>query len=82
MAAMVDVFKVYQHPYDFLRLVVCIDEINKQLIKEERVPCEPRNPKKVDHVYIRNGVADVFMIADPLVGRRPVPKSRKDSPCD
>lgn len=40
MAAMVDVFKVYQHPYDFLRLVVCIDEINKQIIKEERVPKE------------------------------------------
>lgn len=82
MTAMEDVFKVYQHPYDSLPLVVCIDEINKQLIKEERVPCEPRNPNKVNHVYIRNGVADVFMIADPLAGRHPVSKSRKDSPCD
>lgn len=70
MAAMEDVLEVYQRPYDPLRPVVCIDETNKQLIKEERIPCEPGNPEKVDSVYVRNGVADVFMIAEPLAGRR------------
>lgn len=70
VAAMEDVLEVYRRPYDPLRPVVCIDETNKQLIKEERVPCEPGKPEKVDSVYVRNGVADVFMISEPLAGRR------------
>lgn len=70
MAAMENVLEVYQRPYDPLRPVICIDETNKQLIKEERILCEPGRPEKVDPVYIRNGVADVFMIAEPLAGRR------------
>lgn len=70
VAAMEDVLEVYQTPYDPLRPVVCIDETNKQMIKEERIPCEPGNPEKVDSVYVRNGVANVFMIAEPLAGRR------------
>ena len=70
MAAMEDILEVYQRPYDPLCPVVCIDETNKQLIKEERIPCVPSEPEKVDSVYIRNGVADVFMISEPLAGRR------------
>lgn len=62
--------EVYQRPYDPLCPVVCIDETNKQLIKEERIPCAPGQPEKVDSVYIRNGFADVFMISEPLAGRR------------
>ncbi len=67
---MEDVLEVYHRPYDPLIPVVCIDETNKQLIKETRIPCEPGHPEKVDSVYIRNGVADVFMISEPLAGRR------------
>ena len=67
---MEDVPEVYQRPYDPLRPVVCIDETNKQLLKETRVACEPGQPEKVDSVYVRNGVADVFMISEPLAGRR------------
>lgn len=67
---MEDVLEVYHRPYDPLIPVVCIDETNKQLIKETRIPCEPGQPEKVDSVYIRNGVADVFMISEPLAGRR------------
>lgn len=67
---MEDVLEVYQRPYDPLRPVVCIDETNKQLIKKTRIPCEPGQPEKVDSVYVRNGVADVFMISEPLAGRR------------
>ena len=70
MAAMEGILEVYQRPYDPLRPVVCIDETSKQLIKEERIPCEPGNPEKVGSVYVRNGVANVFMIAEPLAGRR------------
>lgn len=34
------------------------------------MPCEPGQPEKVDLVYIRNDVADVLMISEPLAGRR------------
>ena len=61
---------VYQRPYDPLLPVVCIDETNKQMIKETRIPCVPGQPEKVDCVYERNGVADVFMIFEPLAGKR------------
>ena len=44
VAKMEDVLEVYQRPYDPLRPVVCIDETNKQLIKETRIPCEPGHP--------------------------------------
>ena len=67
---MEDVLEVYQQPYDPLNPVVCIDETNKQMIKETRIPCGPGQPERVDSVYIRNGVADVFMISEPLAGRR------------
>ena len=66
---MEDVLEVYQRPYDPLRPVVCIDETNKQLIEETRSSCEPGQPEKVDSVYVRNGVADVFMISEPLAGK-------------
>jgi len=67
---MEDVLEVYQRPYDPINPVVCIDETNKQLIKETRIPAAPGAPEKVDSVYERNGVADIFMIFEPLAGRR------------
>lgn len=67
---MEDILDVYQRPYDPLNPVVCIDETNKQLIKETRIPCAPGQPEKVDSEYERNGVADVFMIFEPLAGKR------------
>lgn len=70
VAKMEDVLEVYQRPYDPLRPVVCIDETNKQLIEEIRIPCKPGYSEKVDSVYVRNGVADVFMICEPLAGKR------------
>ena len=70
VAKMEDILDVYQRPYDPLNPVVCIDETNKQLIKETWIPCELGKPEKVDSVYVRNGVADVFMISEPLAGMR------------
>lgn len=58
-----------QRSYDLLCPVVCLDETNKQLIKETRIPCQPGQPGKVDSVYVRNGVADIFVISEPLAGR-------------
>jgi len=67
---MEDVLDVYQRPYDPMLPVVCIDETNKQLIEETRIPCEPGQPEIVDYEYERNGVANVFMISEPLAGKR------------
>lgn len=82
VAKMEDILEVYQRPYDPLCPVVCIDETNKQLIQETRIPCEPGQPEKVDSVYVRNGVADVFMIAEPLAGRRETVVSRTRTALD
>jgi hypothetical protein len=67
---MEDVLDVYQRPYDPLRPVVCIDETNKQLIEQTRIPREPGKPEKIDYEYERNGVLNVFMISEPLAGNR------------
>ena len=67
---MEDVLDVYERPYDPLHPVVFMDETNKQLIQETRIPCEPGKTEKVDSEYVRNGVADVFMIFEPLAGKR------------
>jgi transposase len=67
---MEDVLDVYQRPYDPLNPVVCIDETNKQMIQETRIPSEPGQPEKVDYEYERNGVVNVFMISEPLAGKR------------
>lgn len=67
---MEDVLDVYQRPYDPTTPVVCLDETSHQLIKETRIPCAPGQPEKVDYEYERNGVANVFMISEPLAGSR------------
>ena len=67
---MEDVLDVYKRPYDPLLPVVCIDESNRQLIEQTRIPCAPGQPEIVDYEYKRNGVADVFMIFEPLAGKR------------
>ena len=70
VAKMEDVLEVYQRPFDPLRPVICIDEMNRQLVEETRIPCKPGQPEKVDSEYVRKGVMDVFMIAEPLAGKR------------
>jgi len=67
---MEDVLDVYQRPYDPLRPVVCIDETNKQMVIQTRIPCQPGQPERTDYEYERNGVANVFMISEPLAGKR------------
>ena len=67
---MEDVLDVYQRPYDPLRPVVCMDETNKQMVIQTRISYEPGQPERVDYEYERNGVANVFMISEPLAGKR------------
>jgi hypothetical protein len=71
---MEDVLEVYKRPYDSERPAVCLDETSKQLIGETRepVPAAPGQAAHYDYEYVRNGVANLFMIFEPLAGRREV----------
>ena len=44
----------------------------KQLLSETRepLPVTPGKPARQDYEYKRGGVADVFMVFEPLVGKR------------
>jgi len=71
---MEDVLEVYKRPYDEKRPVVCLDETNRQLIGETREPrpAQPGRAAQYDYEYARNGVANLFMMFEPLAGRREV----------
>ena len=72
VACMEDVLDVYKRPYDAKRPMVCIDESNKQLIGEIQapIPAAPGQPVLIDHEYVRNGVAQIFLEVEPLAGKR------------
>jgi len=74
VAAMEDVLKVYARPYDDSRPVVCMDEGGKQLIGEVRppLPVRPGTPRREDYEYQRGGMANLFMVFEPLAGVRHV----------
>jgi hypothetical protein len=61
-----------------------MDETNKQLLSEVRepLPAQPGQAQRVDCEYQREGVADLFMFFEPLVGKRFVQvtdqRTRKD----
>lgn len=71
---MEDVLAVYALPYDPLYPVVCMDESSRQLIGEvhDPIPAAPGRPVRMDHEYMRNGVAQLFLEVEPLAGRRHV----------
>lgn len=67
------VLDVYQRPYDPARPVVCLDESPKQLLAESRVPLTlPDGSIRYDCEYHRQGVAQLYMLHEPLAGRRRV----------
>jgi len=71
---MEDVLEVYKLPYNEKRPVVCFDETNRQLIGETRIPrpVQPGQAALHDYEYVRNGVANLFMLFQPLSHRRQV----------
>ena len=71
---MEDVIAIYELPYDKDYPVICMDETCKQLIGEvhEAIACAPGRPERVDHEYVRNGVAEIFLEVEPLTGKRHV----------
>ena len=81
---MEDVLDLYHLPYDPRFPLICMDESNKQLIGEVQEPIAPApgHGLLMDHEYVRNGVADIFLEVEPLTGRRHVEitesRTRKD----
>jgi transposase len=69
---MEDVLEVYKRPLDDERPLLCMDEMPKQLLSETRepLPVAAGKPARQDYEYKRGGVADVFMVFEPLVGKR------------
>jgi hypothetical protein len=65
---------VYQQPPDPQRPVVCVDETFQQLIGEVRepLPAQPGEVERYDNVYVRKGVASLFLAFEPLAGWRHV----------
>lgn len=74
VAAMEDVLEVYARPYDPKRPQVCVDEGGKQLIGDVRppLPVRPGTPRREDYEYRRHGMANLFMVFEPLAGQRQV----------
>jgi hypothetical protein len=71
---MEDTLNVYQRPYDPLRPMVTFDEASKQLVAHVNPPilATPGQPEIIDYEYERHGTGNLFMLFEPLIGRRDV----------
>ena len=71
---MEDVLETYHLPYDARFPLVCMDESCKQLVGEvaPEISMAPGRPHRIDHEYVRHGVAEIFLEVEPLTGRRHV----------
>jgi len=67
------VLDVYARPYDPLRPVVCLDEKRKQLVRATRPGfTDSHGLRHEDYEYERAGVGVLYMVCEPLGGRREV----------
>jgi transposase len=70
---MEQVLDVYQRSYDEQYPVICLDESPKQLIEEKRTPVKTSDGTTLyDSEYIRHGVKQLYMLFEPLAGKRNV----------
>jgi hypothetical protein len=71
---MEDVLGVYTRPHDPARPVVCLDETSRQVLADVRPPLPPApgTPRREDPEYARHGVANLFLVCEPLRGWREV----------
>jgi hypothetical protein len=71
---MEDILALYAEPYDPRHPVICVDESPYQLISEVRqpLPMVPGQLRRYDYEYRREGTCNLFMLFQPLQGRRHV----------
>ena len=81
---MEDILEVYTRPYDPSRPQVCLDEKNKQLVKEVREPLavKPGRIARYDYEYERNGTANLFIVFEPLAGWRHLKVTKRRTKID
>jgi hypothetical protein len=89
---MEDVLRVYERPYDPEYPVVCIDEKHKELRGHPpgRGPLPPRSSTHKEeardareyYAYTRGGMANIFMVCEPLRGWRRVAVTERRTACD
>ena len=78
------VLDVYKRRYSPENPVLCMDESPRQLIKETKIPIKmkPGSVKKHDYEYQRCGTCNIFIVFEPLQGKRMVKvtqrKTKKD----
>lgn len=78
------VLDIYKKPYSKDFPVICMDESPKQLIEESKssIAMQPGYEKREDYEYVRHGVVNIFMVNEPLKGKRMVEvtatKTKKD----
>lgn len=70
---------VSERALDPARPVVCLDETSRQLLGEVRLPLPPTpgRPARHDPEYVRGGVANLFLVTEPLRGWRHVRVSQQ-----
>jgi hypothetical protein len=82
---MEDILEVYKRPYNEKHPVVCLDKTNRQLIEQRQVPrpVRPGQAALYDYECVRNGLANLFMMFEPLAKRRQVTvtQQRKGKDC-
>ena len=84
VCAMEDVLEVYTRPYNPEEPLVCVDETTKQLVADVTppLPMQPGQPVREDYEYERCGTANLFMVCEPLAGRRHVKVTERRTSAD
>jgi transposase len=81
---MEDTLEVYSRPYNAEQPQVNVDETSKQLVADVTppLPMQPGQPSREDYEYERCGTANLFMIFEPLAGRRHVKVTERRTSAD
>jgi hypothetical protein len=84
VAKMERVLHIYKKPYNKNHPVVCMDESPKQLIGETRIgsSMERGKDKRIDYEYVRKGTCNIFMVNEPLSGKRRVKITERKTKLD
>ena len=71
VAQMEEVLDTDEKPCDPAHPVICLDETPQQLIGETRTPfTDSHGVIHADYEYERHGVADIYVVCEPLAGKR------------
>lgn len=76
---MENILDVYQRCFNPRIPVICLDEFAVQLLSNtvEPISATPGKVKKEDYEYIRQGSCSIFVVVEPLAGRRNIVVTEK-----